>query len=57
MGSLSLAHWMLVLAVVTVLFGAGRLPRLMGDFAQGIKAFRAGIREGDELPPKLPSNE
>jgi hypothetical protein len=28
----------------------------MGDFAQGIKAFRVGIRDGDEPPPKLPES-
>ncbi len=45
MGSLSMTHWLIVLAVVMVLFGAGRLPRVMGDFAKGIKAFRAGMRD------------
>jgi len=45
MAGLSIAHWLIVLAVVMVLFGAGKLPRLMGDMAGGIKAFRAGMRE------------
>jgi sec-independent protein translocase protein TatA len=31
-----------------VLFGAGKLPRVMGDFAKGIKAFKAGMKEEDE---------
>ena len=48
MGSMSLMHWLVVLAIVLVLFGAGKLPRVMGDFAKGIKAFRAGMR--DEEP-------
>jgi sec-independent protein translocase protein TatA len=48
MGSMSLMHWMVVLAIVLVLFGAGKLPRVMGDFAKGIKAFKAGMKEEDE---------
>lgn len=49
MGSMSLMHWLVVLAIVLVLFGAGKLPRVMGDFAKGIKAFKAGMAEED--PP------
>jgi sec-independent protein translocase protein TatA len=47
MGSMSLMHWLVVLAIVLVLFGAGKLPRVMGDFAKGIKAFKAGMQEED----------
>jgi sec-independent protein translocase protein TatA len=48
MGSFSLMHWIVVLAIILILFGAGKLPRVMGDFAKGIKAFKAGMREDDE---------
>ena len=48
MGSMSLVHWLVVLAIVLVLFGAGKLPRVMGDFAKGIKAFKSGMKEEDE---------
>ncbi len=48
MGSFSLMHWMVVLAIILILFGAGKLPRVMGDFAKGLKAFKAGMREEDE---------
>jgi len=48
MGSFSLMHWMVVLAIILILFGAGKLPRVMGDFAKGIKAFKAGMREEDD---------
>jgi sec-independent protein translocase protein TatA len=44
-------HWIVVLAIVLILFGAGKLPRVMGDFAKGIKAFKAGMQEGDEPGP------
>jgi sec-independent protein translocase protein TatA len=54
MGSFSLMHWIVVLAIILILFGAGKLPRVMGDFAKGIKAFKAGMKEEDEaetVPP------
>lgn len=41
-------HWLVVLAIILVLFGAGKLPRVMGDFAKGIKAFKSGMKESDE---------
>ncbi len=43
-------HLLLILIIVFLLFGAGRIPRLMGDMAKGVKAFKAGMRE-DEQPP------
>jgi sec-independent protein translocase protein TatA len=48
MGSFSLMHWIVVLAIILILFGAGKLPRVMGDFAKGIKAFKAGMKDDDE---------
>jgi sec-independent protein translocase protein TatA len=49
MGSLSIWHWMIVIVVVMLLFGGrGKLSGLMGDFAQGIKAFKKGMSEDDK---------
>lgn len=48
MGSFSLWHWIVVLIIVLLLFGAGKIPRLMGDLAKGVKAFKAGMREDEE---------
>ena len=49
MGSLSIWHWIIVLLVVMVLFGGrGKISNLMGDFAQGIKAFKKGMAEDDK---------
>lgn len=45
MGSLSISHILLILVVVLVVFGAGKIPRLMGDVAKGVKAFRDGMKE------------
>ena len=38
MGSLSIWHWIIVIGVVLLLFGRGKISDLMGDVAQGIKA-------------------
>lgn len=43
---------LLILVVVLLLFGAGKIPRLMGDLAKGINAFKKGLNENDETPPK-----
>jgi sec-independent protein translocase protein TatA len=49
MGSLSIWHWLIVLAVGLLLFGGkNKVSSLMGDFAKGIKAFKAGMKEEDE---------
>jgi sec-independent protein translocase protein TatA len=49
MGSFSIWHWIIVLVVVMVLFGGrGKISSLMGDFAQGIKAFKKGMTEDDK---------
>jgi sec-independent protein translocase protein TatA len=55
MGSFSLVHWMVVLLIVLLLFGAGKLPRVMGDFAKGIKAFKAGMKDEEDAaaPPQV----
>ena len=45
MGSFSMTHWLLVLVIVLIVFGAGKLPRVMGDLAKGIKTFKAGMKE------------
>jgi sec-independent protein translocase protein TatA len=55
MGSLSIWHWMIVLAVGLLLFGGkNKVSSLMGDFAKGIKAFKAGMKEEDEAEPAAP---
>lgn len=44
-GGLSFGHMALLLVIVLVVFGAGKLPRVMGDIARGMKAFKDGIKE------------
>ncbi len=49
MGSFSIWHWLIVLAVVLVLFGGGgKIPKLMRDMGQGITAFKKGLKEDKE---------
>jgi sec-independent protein translocase protein TatA len=46
MGTFSIWHWVIVLAVVLILFGGrGKIPALMGDIATGIKSFKKGMKE------------
>jgi len=47
MGSMSLWHWIVVIGVVLLLFGRGKISELMGDVAQGIKAFKKGMSDDD----------
>jgi sec-independent protein translocase protein TatA len=45
MGSMSIWHWIVVIGVVLLLFGRGKISELMGDVAQGIKAFKKGMSD------------
>ncbi len=45
MGSMSIWHWIIVIGVVLLLFGRGKISELMGDVAKGIKAFKRGRSE------------
>jgi sec-independent protein translocase protein TatA len=54
MGSMSIWHWIVVIGVVLLLFGRGKISELMGDVAQGIKAFKKGMSE-DETAKIEPS--
>jgi sec-independent protein translocase protein TatA len=58
MGSMSIWHWIVVIAVVLLLFGRGKISELMGDVAQGIKSFKKGMAEDEpaktETPPADP---
>ena len=48
MGTFSIWHWVIVLVVVLVLFGGrGKLSSLMGDMAKGINAFKKGLKDGE----------
>lgn len=51
---MSIGIWqvVLILLIVLILFGAGKLPKVMGDVAKGVKSFKAGLKDEDEDEPK-----
>ena len=67
MGSFSLVHWVIVLIVVLLLFGRGRVSEIMGDFGKGIKSFKQGLNEEPaagqpaaptaQIPPSQPASQ
>ena len=57
MGSLSIWHWIVVIAVILLLFGGrGKISSLMGDFASGIKAFKKGMSEDETAKNEPPAD-
>ena len=50
MGGLSIWHWMIVLVVVLLLFGTGKVSNLMGEFGKGIKSFKANVADDGKKP-------
>ena len=50
MGSFSLVHWAILIIVIMLLFGRGKISDLMGDFAKGINSFKKGLAD-DAVPP------
>jgi sec-independent protein translocase protein TatA len=58
MGSLSIVHWIIIIAVALLLFGGrGKISSLMGDFAEGIKAFKKGMAEDEKTAAVTPPAE
>lgn len=52
MGGFSIWHWLIVGIVILLLFGKGRFSAMMGDVADGLKSFKKGMAEEDDLPPR-----
>ncbi|MBN9025875.1 MULTISPECIES: twin-arginine translocase TatA/TatE family subunit [Kaistia] len=48
MGSFSIWHWLIVLVIVLLLFGKGKISDVMGDMAKGVKSFKKGLADDDE---------
>ncbi len=49
MGTFSIWHWLIVLAVVLLLFGGrGKISGLMGDFGKGLKSFKKGMKDDED---------
>lgn len=52
MGSFSLIHWIIFAVLVLLLFGGKRFSNMMGDVAQGLKSFKKGMSDDDEVKPE-----
>lgn len=55
MGAMAPMHWILLLFVVLLLFGTGRISSVMGDFAKGLKSFKKNM--ADESDVSMESSE
>jgi len=55
---MSLGIWQILLIVLLVLllFGAGKLPSVMGDLAKGVKNFKKGLDDDDQPADKEKKN-
>lgn len=51
MGGLSITHWLIVLLIVVLVFGTGKLRNLGRDLGGAIKGFKEGMKEGSEDSP------
>ncbi len=49
-------QWVVILIIVLIFFGRGKIPGLMGDMAKGIKAFKSGLKEDPEPPKEIDQN-
>lgn len=54
---LSLTHIILLLIVVLVIFGAGRLPQVMGDLGKGVRNFKSGLSDDDKNADKAKDDD
>ena len=50
MGGFSLWHWLVVIILVMLLFGRGRISDMMGDIGKGLKSFKEGMSDEDKKP-------
>lgn len=57
MGSFSIWHWLIVLAIVALVFGPSRLRNLGGSLGGAVKDFRKGLSDDDDKPSKLEKEE
>ena len=53
MGEFSPIHWLIVIAIIVILFGGRRIPEVMRGMGEGIRSFKEGMR-GDHSPGATP---
>ena len=56
-GGISIWQLLIVLVIVLLLFGRGKIPQLMGDMAKGIKSFKRGMSDEEKKEDKNLENK
>ena len=51
MGFGGVSHWIIILVIVVLLFGVGRISGVMGELGKGLKSFKKGLAEDEEQKP------
>ncbi|MFO0389976.1 MAG: twin-arginine translocase TatA/TatE family subunit [Alphaproteobacteria bacterium] len=49
---LSFSHLLVLLLIILIVFGAGKLPKVMGDLGKGVRSLRDGMKEDDKTEDK-----
>lgn len=57
MGAGSIWHWIILLLIVVLLFGRGKISEVMGDVAKGIKSFKKGMADEEDTSAKSKSDD
>ena len=57
MGSFSIWHWLILLLIVVLMFGKGKISDIMGDVAKGIKSFKKGMADDEPATASAPAPE
>ena len=57
MGAFSIWHWIIVLIIVLLLFGKGKIPSLMAEKAKGIKSFKKNMSDDDNSDSSSQDNQ
>jgi sec-independent protein translocase protein TatA len=55
MGEFSVFHWLIVLAIVLILFGGRKIPEVMKGLGEGIRNFKEGMSGASHTPPPPPT--
>lgn len=55
--SIGMGELLLILVIVFVLFGAGKLPQVMGDIGKGIRGLKKGLKEDEAINGNSPNNK
>jgi sec-independent protein translocase protein TatA len=55
MGEFSPIHWLIVLAIIVLLFGGKKIPEVMRGLGEGIRNFKEGMHMNQQNPPAPPN--